>query len=79
MDPQEGSTSLTKTPSTRALTILLVEDEKEMANEIKNELEGRGYLVRTASTFGPVPIYCLSAPPNDMTASMLLPESMSQT
>ena len=49
LDPQEGSTSLTKTPSTRALTILLVEDEKEMANEIKNELEGRGYLVRTAS------------------------------
>jgi CheY-like chemotaxis protein len=41
--------SLTKTPLTRSLTILLVEDEKEMANEIKNELEGRGYLVRTAS------------------------------
>jgi CheY-like chemotaxis protein len=41
--------SLTKTPSTRSLTILLVEDEKEMANEIKNELEGCGYLVRTAS------------------------------
>jgi CheY-like chemotaxis protein len=41
--------SLTKTRSTRPQTILLVEDEKEMANEIKNELEGRGYPVRTAS------------------------------
>jgi two-component system, OmpR family, response regulator len=40
---------LTRTPSTHARTILLVEDEKEMATEIRNELEGRGYLVRTAS------------------------------
>jgi two-component system, OmpR family, response regulator len=30
-------------------TILLVEDEKEMADEIRNELESRGYHVRPAS------------------------------
>ena len=30
-------------------SILLVEDEKEMADEIRGELEGRGYLVRPAS------------------------------
>ena len=40
---------MTKTTSTRAQTILLVEDEQELANEIKSELEGLGYLVRTAS------------------------------
>jgi len=40
---------LTRTPSTRDRTILLVEDEKAMESEIKHELEGRGYLVRTAS------------------------------
>jgi two-component system OmpR family response regulator len=33
----------------RARTILLVEDEKEMADEITSELEGRGYLVRAVS------------------------------
>ncbi|HLJ01697.1 MAG TPA: response regulator transcription factor [Bradyrhizobium sp.] len=33
----------------RAQAILLVEDEKEMADEIRSELEGRGYLVRVAS------------------------------
>jgi two-component system, OmpR family, response regulator len=41
--------SLTRTTSTRARTILLVEDESELANEIKIELERLGYLVRTAS------------------------------
>jgi two-component system OmpR family response regulator len=40
---------LTKKPSTRPQTILLVEDETEMATEIKAELETRGHLVRTAS------------------------------
>ena len=40
---------MTKTTPTRAQTILLVEDEKELANEIKSELEGLGYLVSTAS------------------------------
>jgi two-component system OmpR family response regulator len=40
---------LTRTPSTRDRTILLVEDEKAMESEIKHGLEGRGYLVRTAS------------------------------
>ena len=40
---------MTKTPSIRTLTILLVEDEKDMADEIKSELEGLGYLVRIAS------------------------------
>jgi two-component system, OmpR family, response regulator len=36
-------------PETPAQTIVLVEDEQDMANEIKGELEGRGYLVRRAS------------------------------
>jgi two-component system OmpR family response regulator len=40
---------LTRTPSTQARTIILVEDEKEMATEIESELEGLGYLVRLAS------------------------------
>jgi two-component system OmpR family response regulator len=40
---------LTNKPETRAQTIVLVEDEQDMANEIKGELEGRGYLVRRAS------------------------------
>jgi two-component system OmpR family response regulator len=40
---------LTKTTSNRAQTILLVEDESELANEIRLELERLGYLVRTAS------------------------------
>ena len=34
---------------TRPQTIVLVEDETEMADEIKGELEGKGYLVRIAS------------------------------
>lgn len=38
-----------RTASTRAQTILLVEDESELANEIKLELERLGYFVRTAS------------------------------
>jgi two-component system OmpR family response regulator len=40
---------LTNKPETRAQTVVLVEDEQEMANEIKGELEGKGYLVRVAS------------------------------
>jgi two-component system OmpR family response regulator len=40
---------LIRTTSTRAQTILLVEDESELANEIKLELERQGYFVRTAS------------------------------
>jgi two-component system, OmpR family, response regulator len=40
---------LIRTASTRAQTILLVEDESELANEIKLELERLGYFVRTAS------------------------------
>jgi two-component system OmpR family response regulator len=40
---------LTKKPATRPQTILLVEDETAMANEIRAELETRGHLVRSAS------------------------------
>jgi two-component system, OmpR family, response regulator len=40
---------LTKTASNRAQTIVLVEDESELATEIGNELERLGYLVRMAS------------------------------
>ena len=40
---------MTNKPETRAQTIVLVEDEQEMLDEIKGELEGQGYLVRTAS------------------------------
>ena len=40
---------MTNKPETRAQTIVLVEDEQDMANEIKGELEGGGYLVRVAS------------------------------
>jgi len=40
---------MTTQPEAHPKTILLVEDEKEMETEIKNELEGRGYLVRTGS------------------------------
>jgi two-component system, OmpR family, response regulator len=40
---------LTKTSSQRAQTIVLVEDETELANEIRTELETRGHLVRPAS------------------------------
>lgn len=46
---QGGIGQLTNTAETRAQTILLVEDEKEMADEIKSELEGKGYLVQVAS------------------------------
>ena len=42
----EGGEPLTKGPSVVTPTILLVEDEEELANEIKAELEGTGYLVR---------------------------------
>ena len=41
--------SLTRTTPISAQTILLVEDEKELADEIKLELERLGYLVRMAS------------------------------
>src|SRR5579864_3378123 len=41
--------SVTKSTSNKAQTILLVEDESELANEIKLELERLGYMVRTAS------------------------------
>jgi two-component system OmpR family response regulator len=40
---------VTNRPETRAQTIVLVEDEQEMANEVKGELESRGFLVRLAS------------------------------
>ena len=40
---------MTKTTSNRARTILLVEDESELANEIQIELERLGHLVRRAS------------------------------
>ena len=40
---------MTKKPATRPQTILLVEDETAMANEIRAELETRGHLVRSAS------------------------------
>jgi two-component system OmpR family response regulator len=40
---------LTKTSSNRIQTIVLVEDETELANEIKAELEAKGHLVRPAS------------------------------
>jgi two-component system OmpR family response regulator len=40
---------LTNKPEARAQTIVLVEDEQEMANEVKGELESRGFLVRLAS------------------------------
>jgi two-component system, OmpR family, response regulator len=40
---------LSKGPSVPAWTILLVEDEIELANEIKAELERNGYLVRPGS------------------------------
>lgn len=40
---------MTRTISTRARTIVLVEDESELANEIKIELERLGYLVRIGS------------------------------
>ena len=40
---------MTNRPETRAQTIVLVEDEQEMASEVKGELEGKGYLVRLAS------------------------------
>jgi two-component system, OmpR family, response regulator len=40
---------LTTKPEIRAQTIVLVEDETAMADEIKGGLEGKGYLVRPAS------------------------------
>jgi two-component system, OmpR family, response regulator len=40
---------LTNKPEARAQTIVLVEDEQEMASEVKGELESRGFLVRLAS------------------------------
>ena len=43
---------MTKGPSVGAPTILLVEDEEELANEINAELDRAGYLVRRASIAG---------------------------
>jgi two-component system, OmpR family, response regulator len=40
---------LTNKPETRAQTIVLVEDEQAMSDEIKGRLESQGYLVRPAS------------------------------
>ena len=40
---------MTKTTSTDARSILLVEDDEEFANEIKSELDGLGYCVRLIS------------------------------
>ena len=40
---------MTNKPEARAQTVVLVEDEQEMANEVKGELESRGFLVRLAS------------------------------
>ena len=40
---------MSKGPSVPAWTLLLVEDEVELANEIKAELERNGYLVRSVS------------------------------
>jgi two-component system, OmpR family, response regulator len=40
---------LTNKPETHAQTIVLVEDEQAMADEVKSELESKGYLVRLAS------------------------------
>lgn len=40
---------MTNKPEARAQTIVLVEDEQEMASEVKGELESRGFLVRLAS------------------------------
>ncbi len=40
---------MTNQPEARAQTIVLVEDEQELANEVKGELESRGFLVRLAS------------------------------
>ena len=40
---------MSKGPSVPAWTILLVEDEIELATEIKVELERHGYLVRSVS------------------------------
>jgi two-component system, OmpR family, response regulator len=40
---------LTSKPEAHPKTILLVEDEKAMADEIRSELESKGYLVRPAS------------------------------
>jgi two-component system OmpR family response regulator len=40
---------LTNEAEARAKTIVLVEDEEAMADEIKGELEGKGYFIRMAS------------------------------
>ncbi len=40
---------MTNKPETRAQTIVLVEDEQAMSDEIKGRLESQGYLVRPAS------------------------------
>jgi two-component system, OmpR family, response regulator len=40
---------LTKQPEAHPKSIILVEDEQAMADEIKGELESKGYLVRPAS------------------------------
>ncbi|MGH9693156.1 MAG: hypothetical protein ACRD5Z_03355, partial [Bryobacteraceae bacterium] len=40
---------MTKTTPPHPPTILLVEDEKDLANEIKTELERLGYHVQTTS------------------------------
>ena len=40
---------MTNKPEARPQTIVLVEDEQAMANEVKGELESKGYLVRLAS------------------------------
>ncbi len=40
---------MTNKAETRAQTIVLVEDEQELAKEVKGELESKGYLVRLAT------------------------------
>ena len=40
---------MTNKPEPRSQTIVLVEDEQAMADEVKGELESKGYLVRLAS------------------------------
>src|SRR5579872_868526 len=48
-DHQGREKAVTGKSEAHPKSILLVEDEKEMADEIRSELEGRGYLVRPAS------------------------------
>jgi two-component system OmpR family response regulator len=49
LDHLKGSKPLTNKPEAHPKIILLVEDEKAMADEIRSELESKGYLVRPAS------------------------------